>query len=1054
MRPLKLTMKAFGSYADETSLDFTKLPQGVYLITGETGSGKTTIFDAIVFALFGTASGTDRDSSMMHSDYVSPGEDTVVTLVYSHMGKTYTVTRSIHFSRLRKGGEGSGGYNPKGSIKAEMTGDGMTALEKAEAVTKKNEEILGLDARQFRQIIMLAQGEFRAFLESDTTGREAILSRLFDDTRYRAFQDVLKAAEDRLIRDRKAHTDEIAAAMRSFDLSGMTDEEKALYDPAYPHLVDTLEGVVHRDQEAQSTAQAAYAKADADLLVALRALDAGKSHNDRLDQLEKAQRKLDELHGREAQMQKLGETLKLCETALHEVFPKEDASRKADAALLKAQTQEKSLEEQERLQEEKTAGLKPDRDRALEKAPERDRLKTKSAGIRETFPKYQEKADLQKDLTEAEKAQKKAAEELAKAKADHEALAQRLKNGKEYLETVRDVEVNLEKARGACRDASERLEKIRALKTDVTSALKMAEEWQKAVRARREADEAAVRAMEGYRRTVEERIASQAGELGAALSRDVEEKGEGVCPVCRAVYTRGAHAHFAEPSLTAPSREDVEKAREAMEACQKALQKADQALEKKGAELQEKKKTAQEKAVQLSIPDEWELLSDTAALEKAEKEQETLLEDLKKKAEEYAATAETKKRSEKFCAELEKNLEDRASAMEKQDGELRELEARVPALRSAMEAIRLDFASLTDARKAADEAEKAAEVIQKEIDRTQEAVQTAEKTLATLRGNLTSAKAQKENCSLDAQACAAALKEALEASFGTLEAYHLALEPAGSDGEAYLRRTRKEISDYEADLHGAEASVKTLTEQVGGERERADMEALEAKRSEAEGAKTQTEKARSDADAALRVHTSILNNVRESRKAISGTDAAYRYLSGLSELATRDRASGGILTFSRYVLTYVFREILSAANEHLDTMSGGKYELVYRRQDRNAAQHGGLNMNVLDHITGEERDVRSLSGGESFEVSMSLALGLSGVVQARSGARNAEAMFIDEGFGSLGERELNAAMDVLSGISGGSKQVGIISHVAKLEECIPAKVRVTSGKRGSTLRIE
>ena len=230
--------------------------------------------------------------------------------------------------------------------------------------------------------------------------------------------------------------------------------------------------------------------------------------------------------------------------------------------------------------------------------------------------------------------------------------------------------------------------------------------------------------------------------------------------------------------------------------------------------------------------------------------------------------------------------------------------------------------------------------------------------------------------------------------------------------------------------------------------------AMAVKMLEAQKARKACTDQMTDCAKTLSIHQQNQSNVRESKEALSKTEKAWKHLTALSDLANHDASSGGILTFSRYVLTYIFQEILTAANRHLDTMSGGKYELVHRRQDRNAAQLGGLNMDVLDHLTGEKRDVKSLSGGESFEVSMALALGLSGVVQERSGALSAEAMFVDEGFGSLGERELNAAMDVLSSLSGDSKQIGIISHVTRLEECIPAKVRVTAGEHGSKLKIE
>ena len=189
MRPTKLTMKAFGSYAEETTVRFGDLTGGLYLIVGKTGAGKTTIFDAISFALFGVPSGSDRKTEMLHSDFVPLSVDTAVTLEFVHQGREYRVERSLHFSKKR----GSEGYRDA-TVSAVMSGPEQPAVEGATRVTARCEELLGLNSEQFRRIVMLAQGEFREFLKSGSERKNEILGRLFDNSEYVRFQNLLSAA--------------------------------------------------------------------------------------------------------------------------------------------------------------------------------------------------------------------------------------------------------------------------------------------------------------------------------------------------------------------------------------------------------------------------------------------------------------------------------------------------------------------------------------------------------------------------------------------------------------------------------------------------------------------------------------------------------------------------------------------------------------------------------------------------------------------------------------------------------------------------------------------
>ena len=244
MKPIRLEMKAFGPFAGQAApIDFEAFGSGIYLITGDTGTGKTTIFDAMMFALFeevsrSNARGKDenpeaiRSKRMMHSDYAPKSEPSVVRLVFEADGRRYTVERRILFKKKRAGGYGDPEYY------AELTG-GAEAVEGSLRVTKAVEGILHMNAVQFRQIVMLAQGEFRAFMEAKDDARKDILGRLFESGLYTRYQTVFLKAQQRLLRQREEGRSRIRACVdpAAFFLPEETEEaERALYAPEHPAL--------------------------------------------------------------------------------------------------------------------------------------------------------------------------------------------------------------------------------------------------------------------------------------------------------------------------------------------------------------------------------------------------------------------------------------------------------------------------------------------------------------------------------------------------------------------------------------------------------------------------------------------------------------------------------------------------------------------------------------------------------------------------------------------------------------------------------------------------
>ena len=294
MRPLELSMTAFGSYVEET-IRFSDLKSGLYLVTGDTGAGKTTIFDAIMFAFYGRASGKDRDRNpeLLHSDHVDKTVDTVVKLSFLHDDRVCVVTRSIHFPKKR-GAEAYG--DPKQD--AELEEPDRPAIRGATNVTRRCEELLGLDADQFRKIIMLAQGEFKEFLKADSDKKGEILGKLFDSAPYRWFQNLLCKTRDALEGQRNDARNQLASLMdTAFQAPECMDDEAALlYAPGHPELLANLEALVDRETEVlnEINAELETKKKRIDALNTQKG--AAERVNQDLDKLEKAvehQRELD-----------------------------------------------------------------------------------------------------------------------------------------------------------------------------------------------------------------------------------------------------------------------------------------------------------------------------------------------------------------------------------------------------------------------------------------------------------------------------------------------------------------------------------------------------------------------------------------------------------------------------------------------------------------------------------------------------------------------------------------------------------------------------------------
>lgn len=931
MRPLKLSMTAFGPYAEKTTIDFRELNEGVYLITGDTGAGKTTIFDAIVFALYGEGSGSGRNSDMFHSDYVDKFTDTEVELEFSCRDKEYRIIRTIHYKKKRGGGVGSISKN------AVMYCENEQPIEKETAVNSKVTEILGLDEKQFRQIVMLAQGEFRKFLESKSDAREQILGKLFDNRIYVDFQNRLKEAAEELKKDREDKEREIRFYLTedmTFEQLQSQTEEMEQKKISVENLLIQEKQKIEKLRNKQQTA---------------------RMYNEKVSEIENIKKRYAAVTNEIEEKKVVCGELKAKKSENDKKIPFIDEMK------IKIQELQKCIADYEVL--ERLMKEYETYQRRLEQAK---KLQLQEAGKIEVLNAEQKQL---KDLLENLKNV-----DVAAANAEHE-LQIKLKQKKE----CKEIKVRLQKISGQERELFEKRKQL--LKKEMDFELAGKEFFEK-------------------NRLF---LTGQAGILAEELVQMIELEGEAACPVCGSAVNHEKQKLFAKKEENVPTQEMVEDARKRMDmARKKSLDCAkDCEILKNTIELNKQEALEFAKGV-LTKEISWENLNDSIYLEKWKSDLEKEYQQQNNRLEQLKEEQKRKKQFEKNYSQNTQHIEETQKVLEKCTNDYILYEKSVAVKEREIKNLkeRLNYESKEKAETEFHDLEKQKQLMETEVKQTDIKLNNILVTLGNLQGQQQGLVQQKDN--------------------ETFLIEKLIFE-------------NEWLTSYEGFLVPLESMDATLTEY--------------------KTVKEELEKERETIIINLGKLKNVIRMVESLRRELDKTEGAYQKLWKLSQLANGQSGEGGKYSFSRYVLGTFFEEIIEQANFHLNHMAGGKYELIRKQEAERKNESAGLGMVIYDAYTGEQRDTASLSGGESFQVSLSLALGLSDVVRSHSGGFTLDTMFIDEGFGSLDEQSLDQAMGVLYELSGDSRQIGIISHVGKLSESITQKIYVKRTHRGSSVQI-
>jgi exonuclease SbcC len=1017
MRPIRLTLHAFGPYADEQVLDFRQLGnRSFFLLHGPTGAGKTTILDAMCFALYGETSGKGRDArdpKHMRSDHADSSQSTEVRFDFALGTEMYRVIRSPEQERARRRGQGTTTERARATL-WRRTGlindveEGSVLAAQWGKVNQEIERLLGFRSEQFRQVVMLPQGQFRQLLLASSPERQEIFETLFQTELYRCIEEALKeAAKDiaEAIDDRQRRRDVIleqAAVAAEDELVARLQETGERLAKVHAHL----EAMRRSEQEAHQHLSEGYqiaekikAREEADT-----ALQEITSHRDEFATkrtalglarkavtLLDAERELNQTiqHTAEAQQKVLSaqESLKQAETA----------RETADRRLLTEQNRESEREEAQQqltrladltakvIELEQTRQAFEVADRALnQRTHERDTVARQLEGCQRTV------ADKQKTFVEAQRF------------ADQ-------------------VEV-----RRLAAQAVERAVQQRRQLADTHQQLALADTQLQAIRARlTEAETAVVRSRETLHALETAWLTGQAAILAQRLMPGTP------CPVC------------GSPEHPAPARSDHDWPTEAavqrkrdevkqLEVTRDAIREEETAQQRIALQCQSDVRSLEDGLGELR-------LADVAVLAARVSDARTSLIQAEEALIQLPALAQEIEQLNQEEASIKAQL----AVAEDKRGEAIRLHAGAQAILGDRAS---DIPEHLRARKAVEHAKEQA------ADR----VRLLKQALETAQQDASEARQAAVACETSLKAVVEIVEQSQHRAEALRAAFADRLQAAGFANDVEFqaaKRSPAEIDHLEEAIRRYDGDLRAAHDRM----ERAQQAAKDLVAPDIAALDQAFQKAKEELEAGIKDETACneqlkqlngwLEGLRKAAHELQSLEARYAVAGRIADVANGRNHFG--MTFQRFVLAALLDDVLLAASERLKLMSKGRFHLQRStvRADRRAA--AGLDLEVYDTYTGTTRPVNTLSGGESFLASLSLALGLADVVQAYAGGLHLDTIFVDEGFGSLDPEALDLAFRALVDLQRGGRLVGIISHVPELKERIDVRLEVTRTKRGS-----
>ena len=925
MRPLLLKMSAFGPYAGNTVIEFDKLgDKGLYLICGDTGAGKTTIFDAICYALFGEASGKLRDVSMLRSKYADDATPTEVELLFLHNDKEYRIVRNPEYYRPSKRG---GGLTKQPQDACLYMPDG-NVISKAKDVNKAVEELLSLNCDQFFQISMIAQGSFRELLISDTNTRQKIFRELFKTGFYLTLQDKLSEA-------RKEISDSVSDSKKSIEQyvrDIMVDEDDVL-------LIDV--------ENAKSGLM--LTEDIIELIVSLINKDETTANDN--------ENKLKTVNG---ELERINSSIAIIENAIN--------SKEMLDITLKEYEEKKPVEE----------AVNAEFEKAKIELAKKDGIVKELSAIEAEIKKNEDIKKTEALINRLSADENNKTEKLSLLSDEKEQKAGVLSELKSELDGLKNVGVSIEEYKNKLEKLDESINELNELKKEYKKFNRGQQELEELTDKYIEDNNEFKRLRDIYEEMEQAFRDGQAGILAATLT-DGEK-----CPVCGSI----AHPDKAKLTDEIPSEEKLNQAKDN---ASKARDKANEA-----SSFLRSRRTFVELIKEQLINNAVELFSDSDI----DEDKDLFISNLESNIESYEFEITTLRNDINDKLNNEKRRATRKKEIE--DNLISEYEEKLKLIDEDIASLNIEIAGIN----------------------------------ASINENKLKAKEIKESLIFSDMSAAEKRRDELTYTLNSIQKSYDIKEQERNQIHDEVTKLTSKIESLKKSLEGIEIS---------------DVTDKKAKKTELEYKRNDLTKKIQEERTRIRINNNVLANIKDKSESLKETEKNLSYITSLSKTANGDLSGKEKIKLETYIQMTYFDRIIRRANLRFMEMSSGQYELKRQRVASDIRGQSGLDLVVIDHYNGTERSVRTLSGGESFMASLSLALGLSEEVQSSSGGVSVDTLFVDEGFGTLDSDSLDLAYKALTNVTEGNRLVGIISHVAELRNKIDNQIIVKKEKSGGSV---
>ncbi|WP_431799196.1 AAA family ATPase [Halobacillus andaensis] len=1035
MRALNLTVQAFGPFKNKQTIDFSQLgDETIFLVTGPTGAGKTTIFDAMCFALYGRASGMDREQDTLKSHFAGETDTTVVDFTFMLRGKQYRIERMPKQWKKKERGEGLKEEPTKANLYQQQNGEERLIASKIKEVNEMIEELLRLDYDQFRKMIMIPQGEFRKLISENSREREEILQKIFRTHFYSELTDYLRGQQRALEKDMEQFEWKIEQETEKIQwLPGQMEEIPQDHQKIVQQLGETLEQQQSQKEQLEEHVHDLKKRLDQ----AEKAYYHGKTIDDLFREKDRLAVEEKQLQEDQEEINRQSELLQAANKAQElRPYEKQMDERKSE----KNKLAQSLKENEEKLNEinENFKKIKEEYEKEKAKEPVRDELKDDVNKKREALHKLERLLSIQQWIRELTTKQTEWDKQLSHLSSLKKQLIEEKDQKSRLAAGEREVTSSLYEIK----------QKNERLKRSQATLLRLEKEWNKlenlrkryrelqkeAARAKEESDHLKIR----YEESVEKLKKHRAYHLALELPEGSP------CPVC------GSNEH---PALAAKPQEVLSNAE------MERLKKESDHKEKVFFNKHELMTTAEaegrtHKQFVDSLHDEVrDITGDELTIEAVknasahiDKELQSNADSLSSKEKDLAAIHEAADRMIQIDQQVNEVTKDEQKVSE----HLKKCSEEKIAYETEGNNLETNYKfvtfNLSDMKVHVKEAEQKLYETAKKWEEIQQQYSRKSEEFQQLKGKKTELERYLEQAEETFQAKEKVFNQTLDQlNFNSLLEYRQALLT-----EEQINKLTKRINDFTQHKDLVRNRLKELTNKLK-EEQRPDLEILKQAFEEKKEAVQENQKQLHNCQLvyqqnqnALLTITSLIDEQKEFAD-------RYYDLAEISNLARGDNSLK--LSLERYVLASYLDEILIQANLRLDQMTDHRYQLLRSDALAKRGAQSGLELEVIDHHTGQKRSVRTLSGGEGFKASLSLALGMADVVQSHAGGVQLETLFIDEGFGTLDELSLEQAIGCLRTLQDGNRMLGIISHVAQLKEEIPAKLHIDTGPEGSTVRM-